>query len=62
MDIEQATHEDLKKVKEKLGLEKMGDVVRMLVDHYQGQGLAVGSDEDEGKDSGEPVKRRKIDV
>ncbi len=59
MDIEQATHEDLKKVKEKLGLKKMGDVVRMLVDHYQGPGLAVGSDEDEVKDSGEPVKRRK---
>ncbi len=62
VDIEQATHEDLKKVREKLGLKKMGDVVRMLVDHYQGPRLAAGSDEDEGEDSGEPVKRRRIDV
>jgi hypothetical protein len=40
----------------------MGDVVRMLVDHYQGPGLAVGSDEDEVEDGGELVKRRRIDV
>ena len=32
------------------------------MDHYQGPGLAVGSDEDEVEDVGEPVKRRRIDV
>ena len=48
VDIEQATHEDLKKVKEKLGLRKLGDVVQVLVDHYLGRGPAAGSDEDDG--------------
>jgi hypothetical protein len=34
VDIEQATHEDLKKGKEQQGLKKLGDVVRVLTDHY----------------------------
>jgi hypothetical protein len=55
-------HGELKKLKVEHDLKKMGDVVRMLVDHYQGPGLAVGSDEDEVEDAGEPVKRRRIDV
>ena len=62
IDVDDDVHGELKKLKDEHGLKKMGDVVRMLVGHYQGPGLAVGSDEDEGEDSGEPVKRRRIDV
>ncbi len=62
VDIDQATHKDLKDVKEKLGLKKLGDVVQVLADHYLGRDLARESDEEEEEDVGEPVKRRKIDV
>jgi hypothetical protein len=62
IDVDHDVHGELKKLKVEHDLKKMGDVVRMLVDHYQGPGLAVGSDEDEVEDAGEPVKRRRIDV
>jgi len=62
VDIEQATHADLKKVRDELGLKKLGDVVRVLADNYFGRADAPESEGNEGEDDGEPVKRRKIDV
>ncbi len=62
IDVDDDVHGELKKLKVEHGLKKVGDAVKMLVDHYQGPRLAAGSDEDEGEDSGEPVKRRRIDV
>ncbi len=62
VDIDQATHEVLKNVKEQLGLKKLGDVMRVLADHYLGRSPAPGSDDEEGEDAGEPEKSRKINV
>ena len=62
MDIDHDVHEDLKKVKTDNGLKKMGDAVRMLADHYFDRDDVPESEENEGEDSGEPVKRRKINV
>jgi hypothetical protein len=62
VDIDQAVHADLKKVKEDLCLKKLGDVVRVLADDYFGRGEAPESERGEDEDSGEPVKRRKINV
>ena len=62
MDIDHDVHEDLKKVKTDNGLKKMGDAVRMLADNYFDRGDVPESEENEGEDSGEPVKRRKINV
>jgi hypothetical protein len=62
VDIDHDVHEDLKKVKTDNGLKKMGDAVRMLADHYFDRAEVPESEENEGEDSGEPVKRRKINV
>ena len=62
MDIDYDVHEDLKKVKTDNGLKKMGDAVRMLADRYFDRDDVPESEENEGEDSGEPVKRRKINV
>jgi hypothetical protein len=43
IDVDHDVHGELKKLKVEHDLKKMGDVVRMLVDHYQGPGLAVGA-------------------
>jgi hypothetical protein len=62
VDIDHDVHEDLKKVKTDNGLKKIGDAVRVLADHYFDRVDAPESEENEGEDAGEPVKRRRIDV
>ena len=62
MDVEREALDDLKKLKADHELKTTSDVVKMLLDHYHGQGDAPESEENEGEDSGEPVKRRKINV
>ena len=62
MDVERDALGDLKKLKADHDLKTTSDVVRMLLDHYHGRGDAPESEENEGEDVGEPVKRRKINV
>jgi hypothetical protein len=62
MDVERDSLGELKKLKADLELKTTSDVVRMLLDHYHGRVDAPESEENEGEDSGEPAKRRKIDV
>jgi hypothetical protein len=59
MDVERDALEDLKKLKADHDLKTTSDVVRMLLDHYHGRGDAPESEENEGEDDGEPLKRRK---
>lgn len=62
MDVEREALDDLKKLKADHELKTTSDVVKMLLDYYHGRGDAPESEENEGEDSGEPVKRRKINV
>ena len=62
MDVERELLGELKNLKADLGVKTTGDVVRTILDHYLGQGEVPSSDDEEGEDVGEPVKRRKIDV
>jgi hypothetical protein len=59
MDVERDSLGELKKLKADLELKTTSDVVRMLLNHYHGR---VDAPESEDEDSGEPAKRRKIDV
>ncbi len=59
MDVERDALGELKKLKADLELKTTSDVVRMLLDHYHGRGDAPESDENEGEDVGEPMKRRR---
>ena len=49
MDIDHDVHEDLKKLKADHDLKTTSDVVRMLLDHYNGRGDAPESKENEVK-------------
>lgn len=62
MDIDHGTHNDLKNLKERLGLKKLGEVVRALVDHFLNRGPAMENEESDGEDLDEPAKKRRIDV
>ena len=62
IDVERTLLEKLKKLKADNGLKTTSDAVKLLLDHYSGRGQVVASDDDEGDDSGEPEKRRKINV
>lgn len=62
IDVDDVVHGELKKLKADQGLRKVGDVVKMLVDHYQGEGEAAGSDADQHEDADVPNKKRKVDV
>ena len=48
VDVGPAVHEELKTLKNELGLKTTGDVVKMLLDVYRGRSSPAGSDEYDG--------------
>ena len=62
VDIDHETHNDLKNLKERLGLKKLGEVVQILADHYLDRDPASENEQGEGEGVGEPAKKRRIDV
>ncbi len=54
VDLDHDVHKSMKSLKDKLGLKTMSDVVRLLLDHYQGRGQAKRGDGDDGE--GRPME------
>lgn len=62
IDVDDVVHGELKKLKTEKHVKKVGDVVKILMDHYKDQGEAEGSDSDEHEDADVPKKKRRVDV
>ncbi len=62
MDVDPDVLDRMKKIKAEHGFKTTSEAARFVLDHYDKRGQRAGSDEDEREESGEPVKKRKINV